>query len=118
MRTGRLAANLGSTEPDVLAMRGHRSGGAKEPLPLATLESRSSACVVPRRFGNFGDIPTMRKIEDYRHHAEECRTLARRSKTQGDRDMLLNMAATWDKLAEGRAKTIETQQRLATLPDQ
>ena len=60
----------------------------------------------------------MKKIEEYRAHADECRTLARRSKTQDDRDMLLNMAATWEKLADGRAKTIETQQRLANLQDQ
>ena len=60
----------------------------------------------------------MKKIEEYREHAEECRTLARRSKTQADRDMLLNMADTWDKLADGRAKSIQTQQRLASIKDQ
>ena len=60
----------------------------------------------------------MKKIEEYRAHADECRVLAGRSRTSLDREMLLNMAATWDGLADGRAKTIETQQRLAMLQDQ
>jgi hypothetical protein len=59
----------------------------------------------------------MKKIEEYREHAEECRALARRSKTQADRDMLLNMAATWDGLAEGRAKTIANRERLKKIED-
>jgi hypothetical protein len=57
----------------------------------------------------------MKKVSEYREHAEECRTLARRSKTPEDRDMLLNMAATWDSLAEERTKAAERQQRLAQL---
>ena len=60
----------------------------------------------------------MKKIEDYREHAAECRDLARRSRTQADRDMLLNMATTWEALAAGRAKTIETKNRLASIEDQ
>jgi hypothetical protein len=32
---------------------------------------------------------------------------------EADRDMLLNMAATWESLAVGRAKTMETKARLA-----
>jgi hypothetical protein len=45
--------------------------------------------------------------------------LARRSKTQAGREMLLNMAETWEQLAAGRAKTLETQSRFAALiPDQ
>jgi hypothetical protein len=64
-----------------------------------------------------GDCP-MKKIEEYRAHADECRVLAGRSRTSLDREMLLNMAATWDGLADGRAKTMETQQRLAKLKDQ
>lgn len=57
----------------------------------------------------------MKKVSEYREHAEECRTLARRSKSAADRDMLLNMAATWDSLAEERIKTAERQERLAKL---
>ena len=60
----------------------------------------------------------MKKMEEYKQHAEECRELARRSKTQADREMLLNMATTWEQLAAGRAKTLDTQSRLALIPDQ
>jgi hypothetical protein len=57
----------------------------------------------------------MKKVEEYRERAAECRELARRARTPGDREMLLNMASTWDSLAEGRAKTISTNGRLAEL---
>jgi hypothetical protein len=57
----------------------------------------------------------MKKVSEYREHAEECRTLARRSKSSADRDMLLNMAATWDSLADDRIRTAERQERLAKL---
>jgi hypothetical protein len=60
----------------------------------------------------------MKKIEEYKEHAQECRDLARRSRTQADRDMLLNMATTWEALADGRAKTINTKNRLASFADQ
>ena len=46
----------------------------------------------------------MKKVSEYRAHAEECRMLARRTKSAEDRAMLLNMAATWDSLAEAREK--------------
>ena len=42
----------------------------------------------------------MRKIEDYRKHAEECRLMLARSRTEDERQMLLNMAATWDSKSE------------------
>jgi len=57
----------------------------------------------------------MKKVSEYREHAEECRALARRSKSPADRDMLLNMAATWDSLADDRIRTAERQERLAKL---
>ena len=60
----------------------------------------------------------MKKLEEYKEHAEECRQLARRSKSQADRDMFLNMATTWEQLATGRAKTLETKSRLALIQDQ
>jgi hypothetical protein len=46
----------------------------------------------------------MKKVSEYRDHAEECRTLARRARSAEDRDMLLNMADTWDNLARAREK--------------
>ena len=60
----------------------------------------------------------MRKLEEYNEHAEECRQLARRSKSSRDRDMLLTMATTWESLAEGRAKMNEAKSRLAQIEDQ
>jgi hypothetical protein len=52
----------------------------------------------------------MQKIEVYRNHAEECRTMARRSRLPGEREMLLNMARTWDDLATFRAEQIARQE--------
>jgi hypothetical protein len=57
----------------------------------------------------------MKKIEDYRQHADECRSLANRSRSAEERDMLLNMAQTWDSLAVDRGTHIARQKRLADL---
>jgi hypothetical protein len=51
----------------------------------------------------------MRKIEDYRKHAEECRQLARRAAPGEHRDQLMNMAHTWDGLAEERQRQLQLQ---------
>jgi hypothetical protein len=55
----------------------------------------------------------MQKVEDYRRHAEEFRAMARRSRLPGEREMLLNMARTWDDLATYRAEQIARQERIA-----
>jgi hypothetical protein len=47
------------------------------------------------------------RVIDFRQHAEECRQLARRARTAADRDMLLDMAATWESLAASRQRLIE-----------
>jgi hypothetical protein len=57
----------------------------------------------------------MKKVEDYRNHAEECRIMARRSRLPGEREMLLNMALTWDTLATNRAEQIARKKRIAEL---
>ena len=57
----------------------------------------------------------MRKIEDYRKHAEECRELARGAKSEEHRTMLLNMVATWEGLARDREEQIARQSRLSVL---
>jgi hypothetical protein len=54
----------------------------------------------------------MQKVEDYRKHADECRSIARRSRSLEERDMLLNMARTWDDLASHRAAQITRHQRM------
>ena len=47
----------------------------------------------------------MKKALEYRQHAEECRALAQAM--QGEqRDQLIEMAATWEKLAKDRANLI------------
>jgi hypothetical protein len=57
----------------------------------------------------------MQKVEDYRKHAAECRAMAGRSRSPEDRDMLLNMAQTWDTLASNRETQIARQQRMDKL---
>ena len=49
----------------------------------------------------------MKTIEDYRQHADECRQLASRARTPEERDMILNMAATWEVLAKSREKMLK-----------
>ena len=59
----------------------------------------------------------MKKASEYRKHAEECRTLARG--VQGDqRDQLLEMAATWDRLAAERSELIQRHPDLAIAGEQ
>ncbi len=57
----------------------------------------------------------MKKIEDYRAHADECRSLANRAGLPTNRDMLMNMAMTWDSLAADRQARIARQERIAAL---
>ena len=44
----------------------------------------------------------MKKASEYRKHAEECRALARQVPEGPQRDQLLEMARTWDNLANDR----------------
>jgi hypothetical protein len=45
----------------------------------------------------------MKKVSEFRRHAEECRELATRTSPE-HRDMLLKMAETWDALARNRER--------------
>jgi len=47
----------------------------------------------------------MKKASEYRQHAQECRTLAGRVEGQ-HREQLLEMAATWQRLAEERSELV------------
>ena len=49
----------------------------------------------------------MKKASEYRQHADECRTLAGRMDVGEHRDQLLEMAATWDRLANERADMVK-----------
>jgi hypothetical protein len=44
----------------------------------------------------------MKTASEYRQHAGECRTLAHQMPAGEQRDQLLEMARTWDSLAETR----------------
>ena len=57
----------------------------------------------------------MKKVEDYRAHAAECRSMADRARSPEDRAMLMNMAATWESLAFDRQAHIERQARMDKL---
>jgi hypothetical protein len=57
----------------------------------------------------------MRKIDDYRQHAEQCREMARRARGPEERDMLLNMAETWESLARDREQQLQRKERLKKL---
>ena len=57
----------------------------------------------------------MKKVSEYRQHAKECRGLAERSRSPEHREMLLNIAATWESLANDRIKTAEGLERIANL---
>jgi hypothetical protein len=44
----------------------------------------------------------MKKAEEYRQHAKECRDLAKGLEAGEQREQLLTMAATWERLADER----------------
>ena len=63
----------------------------------------------------------MKKIREYREHAAECRDMARVA-SAGHRTQLEQMAATWDQLAEARARQLakdgKTEEEDDSQPDQ
>jgi hypothetical protein len=54
----------------------------------------------------------VKKASEYRQHAEECRALAKSAGDPAHRDMLLNMAETWQTLAHDRDVQDSRQQRI------
>jgi hypothetical protein len=67
------------------------------------------------RFAGFtGSRRGMRKVSEYRQHAKECR-LGEAIETAEHRQMLLNMAVTWESLANDRIRTAEGLERIAKL---
>ena len=42
----------------------------------------------------------MKNAIEYRQHAQECRALAKQMKEGDQREQMLKVAATWDKLAD------------------
>ena len=57
----------------------------------------------------------MRKVEEYRQHAGECRQLATMSSNAETRTQLFRMAQAWEGLAHDREEQIARQERIAAL---
>jgi hypothetical protein len=55
----------------------------------------------------------MKKASEYREHAEQCRVLAKSMPPGEQRDQLLEMAATWDRLAIERSELVRRHPELA-----
>ncbi|HEU6441731.1 MAG TPA: hypothetical protein VFF38_05180 [Microvirga sp.] len=55
----------------------------------------------------------MKKASEYRKHAEECRILAKQVPEGPQRDQLLEMARTWDNLANDRDALVKKHPELA-----
>jgi hypothetical protein len=70
----------------------------------------SPSCVSPASSEAGGG---MRKVSEYRQHAKECRGLAKQSRSAEHRQMPLNIAATWESLANDRIRTAEGLGRIA-----
>ena len=60
----------------------------------------------------------MKKASEYRKHAEECRILAKQVPEGPQRDQLLEMARTWDALADDRDALIRKHPELAQTDEQ
>jgi hypothetical protein len=54
----------------------------------------------------------VKKASEYRQHAEECRTLAKQVPEGPQRKQLLEMARTWDELANDRDRLIGNDPKL------
>jgi hypothetical protein len=54
----------------------------------------------------------MKKASEYRMHAEECRVLAGGMEQGDHREQLLEMAATWERLAAERSELVRRRPEL------
>jgi hypothetical protein len=60
----------------------------------------------------------MEKVKDYCAHADECRSMANRARSPGDKAMLVNVAATWESLAVDRLAHIDRLARMDKLENE
>ena len=51
---------------------------------------------------------SVKNVEEYRQHAAECRQLAKQALTRTERDQLLELATTWERLANDRLVSLPT----------
>ena len=49
----------------------------------------------------------MRRVEEYKQHAKDCRALAARNMCPDDKVILEEIAKTWDKVATLRKRDLE-----------
>ena len=52
----------------------------------------------------------MNKVSDYRHHAQECRVLARNAPNEEQRTQLLKMAEAWEAFAAEHERMVRTKE--------
>jgi hypothetical protein len=57
----------------------------------------------------------MRKVEEYRRHAAECRQLATAASNPDSRQQLMDMADTWEGLARDREDQLAREERISAL---
>jgi hypothetical protein len=56
----------------------------------------------------------MRKASEFRRHAKECRVLARNADRPEQRAQLIQMADTWEQIADERERLIARHPELST----
>src|SRR3954447_9932707 len=78
--------------------RGSRPGTVPVPWPLSGPENGKGI---------------MKKASEYREHADECRALARGLVAGEQRHQLLEMAATWERLAKDRSELVRRHPELS-----
>jgi len=59
-------------------------------------------------------LQIMKTASEYRKHAQECRVLAQQVPAGEQRNQLLEMARTWDRLADDREKLVRNHPELDT----
>ena len=59
---------------------------------------------IGRHHAGSGGSEAMKKAEEYRAHAEECRRLANQTRDQNEKQQILKVAEVWEDLARTREK--------------
>ncbi len=61
-------------------------------------------------------VGTVNRISEYCQHAAECRLLAATMTNDDQREQLLAMAETWDRLADERERTMKIEESPSFAP--
>ena len=57
----------------------------------------------------------MKQLEEYAHHANDCREAARRARSVAEQERLFQMADHWEQLARRRAAYLHLESILADI---